>query len=60
MRVNKPPLFHMEYHQDDLIEVKDDDVKLMEFEDKHGLSDKKYKILYSNRNIKKTTEVMCC
>ena len=33
--------------------VKDDDVKLMEFEDKHGLSDKKYKILYSNRNIRR-------
>ena len=33
--------------------VKDDDVKLIEFEDKHGLSDKKYKILYSNRNIRR-------
>ena len=33
--------------------VKDDDVKLMEFEEKYGLSDKKYKILYSNRNIRR-------
>ena len=33
--------------------VKDDDVKLIEFEEKHGLSDKKYKILYSNRNIRR-------
>ena len=33
--------------------IQDDDVKLIEFEDKHGLSDKKYKILYSNRNIRR-------
>ena len=33
--------------------VQDDDVKLIEFEDKYGLSDKKYKILYSNRNIRR-------
>ena len=33
--------------------VKDDNVKLIEFEEKHGLSDKKYKILYSNRNIRR-------
>ena len=33
--------------------VKDDDVKLMEFDDTYGLTDKKYKILYSNRNIRR-------
>ena len=33
--------------------VQDDDVNLMNFEEKYGLSDKKYKILYSNRNIRR-------
>ena len=33
--------------------VKDDDIKFMAFEDELGLSDKKYKILYSNRNIRR-------
>ena len=33
--------------------IEDDDVKLIDFDEKHGLSDKKYKILYSNRNIRR-------
>ena len=33
--------------------VDDDDVKLMDFEEAHGLSDKTFKILYSNRNIRR-------
>ena len=33
--------------------VEDDDVKIMDFEEKFGLSDKKFKILYSNRNIRR-------
>ena len=33
--------------------VEDDDIKLLAFEDELGLSDKKYKILYSNRNIRR-------
>ena len=33
--------------------VQDDDVKLMDFDDQFGLSEKKYKILYSNRNIRR-------
>jgi glycosyltransferase involved in cell wall biosynthesis len=33
--------------------VQDDDVKLMDFDEKFGILDKKYKILYSNRNIRR-------
>ena len=33
--------------------VEDDDVKMMDFEVKHQLDDKKFKILYSNRNIRR-------
>ena len=33
--------------------VQDDDVKLMDFEEQFALSDKKFKILYSNRNIRR-------
>ena len=33
--------------------IKDDNVKLIEFDEKYGISDKKYKILYSNRNIRR-------
>ena len=33
--------------------VEDDDIKFLAFEDELGLSDKKYKILYSNRNIRR-------
>ena len=33
--------------------VEDDDVKLMDFEEKFGLDNKKFKILYSNRNIRR-------
>ena len=33
--------------------VQDDDMKLMDFDEQFGLSDKKYKILYSNRNIRR-------
>ena len=33
--------------------VQDDDMKMMDFESKHGISDKKFKILYSNRNIRR-------
>jgi len=33
--------------------IEDDNVKLMDFEEQHGLSDKKFKILYSNRNIRR-------
>ena len=33
--------------------VDDDDVKLMDFEEKFGLDNKKFKILYSNRNIRR-------
>ena len=33
--------------------VEDDDVKMMDFEEKHQLDDKKFKILYSNRNIRR-------
>ena len=33
--------------------VEDDDIKFLAFEDELGLADKKYKILYSNRNIRR-------
>jgi glycosyltransferase involved in cell wall biosynthesis len=33
--------------------VEDDDTSLLDFDAKHGLSDKKFKILYSNRNIRR-------
>jgi glycosyltransferase involved in cell wall biosynthesis len=33
--------------------VQDDDMKLMDFDEQFGLSEKKYKILYSNRNIRR-------
>jgi len=33
--------------------VQDDDMKLMDFDEQFGLSDRKYKILYSNRNIRR-------
>ena len=33
--------------------VDDEDNSLMEFEEEYGLSDKKFKILYSNRNIRR-------
>jgi len=33
--------------------IEDDDVKLIDFEEKHGIADKKFKILYSNRNIRR-------
>ena len=33
--------------------VEDDDVKMIDFEEKHQLDDKKFKILYSNRNIRR-------
>ncbi len=33
--------------------VEDDDNSLLEFNDKYGLTDKKFRILYSNRNIRR-------
>ena len=33
--------------------IEDDDAKLLDFEEKHRLLDKKFKILYSNRNIRR-------
>ena len=33
--------------------VEDDNVSLIDFDSKHGISDKKFKILYSNRNIRR-------
>jgi len=33
--------------------IKDDDTTLIEFDETHGLSNKKFKILYSNRNIRR-------
>ena len=33
--------------------IEADDIKLMDFDEQFGLSDKKYKILYSNRNIRR-------
>ena len=33
--------------------IEDDDMKLMDFDDQFGISDKKFKILYSNRNIRR-------
>ena len=33
--------------------VEDDDTSLLDFEAKHGIADKKFKILYSNRNIRR-------
>tara|TARA_R110000824_G_scaffold240681_3_gene429321 strand:+ start:2372 stop:3730 length:1359 start_codon:yes stop_codon:yes gene_type:complete len=33
--------------------IEDDDMSLIDFDSKHGLSDKKFKILYSNRNIRR-------
>ena len=33
--------------------IKDDNISLLDFEAKHGIADKKFKILYSNRNIRR-------
>ena len=33
--------------------MEDDDVKIFDFDAKHGMADKKFKILYSNRNIRR-------
>ncbi len=33
--------------------MEDDDVKILDFDAKHGMADKKFKILYSNRNIRR-------
>ena len=33
--------------------MEDDDVKILDFDAKHNLTDKKFKILYSNRNIRR-------
>ena len=33
--------------------VEDDDTSLLDFDAKHGIADKKFKILYSNRNIRR-------
>jgi len=33
--------------------IEDDDMKLMDFDDQFGISDKEFKILYSNRNIRR-------
>ena len=33
--------------------VKDTEVDLMNFNDKFGLDDKKFRVLYSNRNIRR-------
>ena len=33
--------------------IKDDDINLLNFEETHGISDKKFKLLYSNRNIRR-------
>ena len=34
-------------------QIEEDDIKLLNFDEQFGLSDKKYKILYSNRNIRR-------
>ena len=33
--------------------IEEDDINLIDFDEQYGLSDKKYKILYSNRNIRR-------
>ena len=33
--------------------IEDDDTSLLDFDAKHGIADKKFKILYSNRNIRR-------
>ena len=33
--------------------IEDDDVSLIDFDSKHGIANKKFKILYSNRNIRR-------
>jgi glycosyltransferase involved in cell wall biosynthesis len=33
--------------------IQDDDINLLNFEETHGISDKKFKLLYSNRNIRR-------